>query len=374
MTPIVAVLREITTQDSDLDIRVWCDDTFASQAKRIIHSYDSTVRVDKIRAGKLRRYHHLTALQHFTIPSVIFPNIRDMLLVLIGTVQSIIKLIVWRPDVVFTKGGYVCLPVGWAAALLRIPLVVHDSDAHPGLTNRLLAKFAAVIATGAPLEYYSYPKNKSVYVGTPIDAAFKKVDKDEQQKLKTELGVSTNRPLVVVTGGGLGARIINDAIVLHLNQYLRVADVILISGNDQYDELRAITPTNDPRFQLHGFVSKNMREMLAAADVVITRAGATTLLELAGLAKPTILVPNGRLTGGHQLKNAKVYSDADAAVIVDDERFAQSDDTSLFDAAYRVLSDKALQKTLAKNIYSFAKPHAASDMAKIVLKAAKKHS
>lgn len=372
MTPIVAVLREASTLDAHLEVRVWCDFKFSPQAKRIIHGYDGSVRVDTIVAGKLRRYHHLSLLQHLTIPSVIFPNIRDVIFVIIGTLQSIIKLLIWRPDVVFTKGGYVCLPVGWAAALLRIPLVVHDSDAHPGLTNRLLARFATTIATGAPLEYYSYPKSKSVYVGTPIDASFHRVSKAEQRDLKVALNVNPDRPLIVVTGGGLGARIINDAVARQLNEYLAIADLILISGNDQYDELRATTPANDARFQLHGFVSKNMREMLAAADVVIARAGATTLLELAGLGKPTILVPNGRLTGGHQLKNAKVYSDAHAVVVVNDEQFADSEDTSLLDATHRVLNDTSLQVTLAQNIYAFAKPQAAHDMAKIILKAAKK--
>ncbi len=291
---------------------------------------------------------------------------------IIGTIQSIAKLLVWRPDVVFTKGGYVCLPVGWAAGLLRIPLIVHDSDAHPGLTNRLLARSAKTIATGAPLEYYSYPKSKTVYVGTPISASFVQVSRDTQINLKKELGVDPTRPLLVVTGGGLGARMINDMIVLHLGQYLKLADVILISGSDQYDELRAITPHEDPRFQLHGFVSKNMREMLSAADVVIARAGASTLLELAALAKPTVLVPNGRLTGGHQLKNAKVYSDKNAVIVVNDEAFKNTNDKTLFEATRRAVTDTALQKTLSRNIHTFAKPDAAHDMARIILKAAKK--
>ena len=289
-----------------------------------------------------------------------------------GTIQSIFKLLLWRPDVVFTKGGYVCLPVGWAASFLRIPLVIHDSDAHPGLTNRLLAKAAKTIATGAPLEYYSYPPSKSVYVGTPISASFVPVSIEQQRQLKYELGVDSHRPLVVITGGGLGARMINDMVVLHLERYLEMTDVILVSGSDQYDELNAITPHDDKRFQLHGFVSKNMREMLSAADVVIARAGATTLLELAALAKPTVLVPNGRLTGGHQLKNAKVYSDKDAVLVVDDERFKDTDDVSLYTAVERVLTDSSLRRTLTKNIHTFAKPDAAKDMAKIIIKAAQK--
>lgn len=335
--------------------------------------YDDSIRTDTIVAGKLRRYHHLTFLQHLTIPSVLWPNVRDMFLVLAGVLQSIVKLVFWRPDVVFTKGGYVCLPVGWAARLLRIPLVIHDSDAHPGLTNRLLARHATTIATGAPLEYYNYPASKTQYVGIPIAASFRPYTENERQRLKRELGFSEDRPLIVVTGGGLGAKILNDEVAVHLQAILKMTNVILISGSEQYDELRAITPQDDPRYQLHAFVSKGMAEMLAAADVVVSRAGATTLLELAALAKPTILVPNGRLTGGHQLKNAKVYSDKNAVIVVNDEHFGSADNHELTDALELILGQPQLQKQLSSAIHAFAKPNAAQDVAKLVVKAAKKH-
>ena len=115
-----------------------------------MHSYDESINVSKISAGKFRRYNHLNFWQHLMIPSIVFPNIRDLFLIIAGFFQSFFKLIFWRPDVIFIKGGYVCLPVGVAAHLLRIPFVIHDSDAHPGLTNRILSKYATKIATGAP--------------------------------------------------------------------------------------------------------------------------------------------------------------------------------------------------------------------------------
>ena len=370
VTPVVAVLREIKTKRPEAEIRFWCDRKFAPQAKSILNEFDRSVRVDTILAGKLRRYHHLTFLQHFTIPSVVFPNIRDFVLVLLGTVQSLFKLIVWRPDVVFTKGGYVCLPVGWAASLLRIPLIVHDSDAHPGLTNRLLARHATRIATGAPLEYYNYPKSKSHYVGIPIAEAFQPTSITKRAELKRQIGADPHRPMIVITGGGLGARMLNDAVAFHLQTLMKLGTVILLSGADQYDELRAITPQDDPRFQLHAFISHGMADVLGAADVVVSRAGATTLLELAALAKPTVLAPNGRLTGGHQLKNAKVYNDKGAVIVVDDEQFENPDDTSLVTAITSVVTDPVLQETLSKNIHTFAKPNAARDVADMILKAA----
>ena len=374
VTPVVAVLRSIKTTHSSVEIQFWCDRAFAPQASTIIAHFDPDIHVDTVIAGKLRRYHHLSFLQHIIIPSVFWPNIRDMFLVLCGVVQSIVKLIRWRPDVVFTKGGYVCLPVGWAAWLLRIPLVIHDSDAHPGLTNRLLARHAAAIATGAPLEYYPYPAKKTTYVGIPIGEAFRPYTPSERAACKHALGFSGDRSLVVVTGGGLGVKVLNDEVVLHLDQLLSFTDVVLLSGADQYDELRALTPEHDERFQLHAFISTGMAELLAAADVVVSRAGATTLLELAALAKPTVLVPNGRLTGGHQLKNAKVYSDKGAVIVVDDEQFGSDRHSVLVEAIHSVVTDVDLQKVLAAHIHHFARPHAADEVAAMIIKAAKKHT
>lgn len=352
-------------------MRFWCDRNFAPQAKSIIGHFDEKLPVGTVISGKLRRYHHLTLAQHLLIPSVVLPNIRDLFLVMAGTVQSIIKLLLWRPDVVFSKGGFVCLPVGWAAALLRIPIVIHDSDAHPGLTSRLLARYATYIATGAPLEYYSYPAAKSSYVGVPVSSDFKPFTDTQRTAAKQQLAVDPTRPLVVITGGGLGARRINDAVMLNLQQLLDIATIILISGNDQYTEIAALTPQDDARFQLHAFVAKDMALMMGAADVVVSRAGQTTILELAALATPTILVPNGRLTGGHQLKNAKVYHDKDAVLIADENKF-ESDPDELLEPIRRLVSDDALRARLSKNIHTFARPAAAADVASLIMRASKK--
>ncbi len=166
--------------------------------------FDKNVQVQRVLSGKLRRYHHLTWWQHFTIPSVLFPNIIDVFFIVFGTMQSIVKLVLWRPNVIFAKGGAVCVPIGVAAKLLHIPIVIHDSDAHPGLTNQILSKWAVAIGTGAPLEYYSYPKAKAQYVGTPVDEAFKPLSDAQRQVQKTRLGFDPKKPLMVVTGGGLG--------------------------------------------------------------------------------------------------------------------------------------------------------------------------
>jgi UDP-N-acetylglucosamine--N-acetylmuramyl-(pentapeptide) pyrophosphoryl-undecaprenol N-acetylglucosamine transferase len=336
-----------------------------------MHHFDDSIPVETIFSGKLRRYHDLPLWRQLLRPvSIVLPNIRDAFLIGVGFVQSIAKLRSWKPDVVFTKGGFVCLPVGMAAKMLKIPLVIHDSDAHPGLTNRVLAKWATRIATGAPLKFYPYPKAISRYVGIPVNEEFVPFDNAQRQKLKEKLGFDSKRPLIVVTGGGLGARRINDAVAKRLNELLGMASLVLISGTAQYDELRATTPEDDPRYQLHAFVSTGMARLLGAADVVVTRAGATTILELAALAKPTILVPNGFLTGGHQLKNAQVYAENGAVEVIDDHEL-YANPQLLVDTLTSLLANPAHLAEMGKKFHQFARPTAASDMADLVFEAAK---
>lgn len=367
VTPVVAVIAELQKQRSSTEVRFWCDKHFAPQAKKIISAYDDSLPVQTVVSGKFRRYSHLTKLQHLTIPSVIFPNIRDALFVGVGILQSIVRLIVWRPNVVFAKGGYVCLPVGIAAWLLRIPLVIHDSDAHAGLTNRLLAPFAKRIGTGVPLENYAYPPEKSVYVGVPISSEFTPLSEPQKQRVKKAMGFDASRPLVVCVGGGLGSKKLNDAVAQHLSDLLTVSNVVLVSGAAQYDELRSMTPENDPRFILKDFVSKGMPQLLGAADVVISRAGATFLLELAALSVPTILVPGKQMVW--QLKHAKVFADAKAVLLLDEGRFDDPEDKSLLLAVKKVLADDSLRTRLAHNLHNQARPHAARDMATMIMRA-----
>ena len=369
VTPVVAVFREIKSRRPKAEIRFWCDFKFSDQARSLLNDFDPTTRLDRIVSGKLRRYHHLTVFRQLVWPKLVLLNIRDSFLVGIGFIQSIYKLLVWRPDVIFAKGGYVCLPVGLAAKILGIPLVIHDSDAYPGLTSRILSKWAVSIATGAPLENYDYPTNISRYIGIPISAEFHLMSQDERVSAKKKWDVDRNKPLIVITGGGLGAKRINDAVVEVLPQLTRICSVILVGGTLQYDELRALTPQNNESFQLYPFISEGMASLLGAADIVIARAGATTILELAALHKPTILIPNAKLTGGHQIKNAQVYTRTKAVEILDEGTVVDKPDL-LVESVSNLLTDKARLSKLANNIADFARPQAASDMVDMIIDAA----
>lgn len=349
-------------KSSDVELKFWCDYKFGPKAKTIFSKFDETIPVEFLLAGKFRRYHGLGIWHQFR-PSILFANIIDLFRVIGGFFQSIVKLALWRPDVIFIKGGFVCLPVGYAARLLRIPLVLHDSDAHPGLTNRLLAPFAVKVATGAPLNYYNYPPEKAVYVGIPVSEQFRVYTTEEQRLLKVQLGFDPDKPLVVVTGGGLGAVRINNSVVAERNEILKQSSLFLISGTDQYEELSKLKAVNG--WRLEPFIHQGMAEVLAASDIVVARAGATTLLELASLHKPTIIVPNGILTAGHQLKNAKVYQDSFAAIVVTEKELSTKG--VLTKKINDLLNTPNLRKDLGHNFGKFARPDAAKQVANILL-------
>lgn len=363
VTPIVAILRELRRDNPNVEVRFWCDKHYAPQARRIMEDYDRSINVRTVASGKFRRYHHLTKLQHLTIPSVVFPNLRDLFLVLFGVVQSIFRMVLWRPDVVFANGGYVCLPVGWAAWLLRIPLVIHDADAVPGLTNRLLAPLAKRIGTGLSLDHFDYDKSKAQYVGVAIDPAYKQVNETEKKAFKKALGFDPNRPLVVVTGGGQGSRQINDAVAYHLKELLEQTNVLILSGAAHYDELFSLTPQNDPRYQLKDFVP-GLPKVFGAADIVISRAGATALLELAAMAMPTIVVPSKRLVW--QVEHVKLFVQEKAVLALDEDKFEDPKDRSLVNAVNQLLENDSYRKKLGANLHKMARPHAARDMAYVI--------
>ncbi len=327
------------------------------------------MRVRKLSAGKLRRYTNygfLDYLQHF---GDLLRNFSDMFKVFAGIWQSFWRFVFSRPNIVFLKGGYVCLPVGIAARMLKIPYVIHDSDAAPGLTNRVLAGHAAKIATGMPLEFYKYPKGKAVWTGIPISSDFVAVDADGQKAAKIGLGFDGKRPLVLVTGGSLGASHINDAILAIYDELVKVADVVLISGKANFEELRERAPKDREHFRLLDFTNE-LAKYCAAADVVVSRAGASTLAELASMEKAVVLVPNHKLPGFHQVKNADSYKEAGAALVVYDSEEGV-DGEKLREAIFELLDDSALRAKLAENLAKTAKADAAAELAKIVLSVAK---
>jgi UDP-N-acetylglucosamine--N-acetylmuramyl-(pentapeptide) pyrophosphoryl-undecaprenol N-acetylglucosamine transferase len=340
-----------------------CDKGFLEQSRGIMAHATVPVVVKTITAGKLRRYAHMSRLRQLLTPSIVGKNIIDSFKIGIGFVQSVALLRREKPDVIFAKGGFVCLPLGAAAHMLRVPLVIHDSDTRAGLTNRVLARWASSIATGFPVEYYPYNPQITQYVGVPIDQNFVLTSKSEQARAKEMLGFHRETPLIVVTGGGLGAKSINDAMAsIHSSIMAQGWNVYHITGKSHYEAVRREIDES-MSYTLAPFVYKDMHVILGAADVVVARGSATFIQELAGLGKAAILIPARHL--GDQLKNAVMYEKAGAAVTLRDDE-VQANPSVLFNHLSTLLNDKKRRAELAAALHSFARPDAARDVAQMI--------
>jgi UDP-N-acetylglucosamine--N-acetylmuramyl-(pentapeptide) pyrophosphoryl-undecaprenol N-acetylglucosamine transferase len=326
-------------------------------------------------AGKFRRYHGQSLVAHLADVKTLSLNTRDLFRVVRGlhAAEKLIKQI--KPDVVFSKGGYVAVPVGIAAQLHRIPIITHDSDSVPGLANRIIGRWAKVHATGMPASYYKYPPDSLAYIGTPVDERIKPVTPNMQASYKKQLGVPVNEPLLLAAGGGQGAQQINDLMLaavpelLAANPKLHVVHIVGIGMAGQMSEQRIketyakVLPEKDlKRLTTLGFTS-DFYQYSGAADLIITRAGASAMAEFAMQAKACVVVPSSVLAGGHQIKNAQALKDAGAAEVLP----ADTSTEQLLRVTSSLLKKPARRSELAAKLSSMAKPGAARDLASIIL-------
>ena len=343
------------------------------------------IRVRRISAGKFHRYASWKWKDYFryfgvVLKDLIWGNIKGLFGFMSGLVQSFWRLLSRkkRPDVIFLKGGYVCLPVGMVARRLKIPYVVHESDAVPGLANRLLMKNATVVAKGWRGEEEAQKDGQilEVYTGIPVAAEFQPVSEAQQRKLKESFGFNPDEPLLVVTGGSQCALDINEAVRVILPQLLDITGVGFVAGRKYYEEVVDLKKYEDwekaklkSNFRMWEFNSA-MHELLGAADVVISRAGATTIAELAALEKAVILVPYERLPGGHQMKNARDLGKSEAVLVVENERMVARP-VRLLEKVESLVKSKRERQKLARNLHEQAVPDAASRLATILIDVAK---
>lgn len=306
-----------------------------------------------INAGKYRRYYGQKWFDKLFDVKRIALNIRDLFKLLIGIIESIWIIIRMKPDVIFIKGGYVGVPVGFAARMLRIPYVTHDSDATAGLTNRLIAGKARANAVGMPPENYPYPKEKTFYVGVPVVDDFKQISHETRLKKRRELDLKKSDFLLLVTGGSNGAirldNIVHSSIKNLLEKYPRL-NIVHQVGKDN-EQLYGDYPAHlHSRIRVASFL-KPLYEYLSAADTIIARAGATTVTEIALQKKPLIIVPNPYLAGGHQMKNAKIYEEKKAALVVN-EHLALKNPAAISDAIELFIDDSHSALAYADRLYS----------------------
>jgi len=241
-----------------------------------------------IDAGKLRRYFD-------------WQNFIDIFRVGLGFIQSLWLMFDLRPELVFSKGGFVSTPVVWAAWLFRIPVIIHESDSTPGLANRLALPFANKICYSFPETIEHLPGEKAIYTGIPVREDLLHGNADLGREL---VQFKTGKPVLLVIGGSLGSEIINQTVRNALEDLLTAFNVIHICGSGRMQE----TLTHYEGYRQFEYLHDQLKHVLAITDLVISRAGATMLFELLALKKPALLIPLSlKASRGDQILNARSF-------------------------------------------------------------------
>ena len=338
------------------------------------------IRVRRVLAGKFHRYANWSFKDYFThfditLKDLILGNILGFLGFLGGLFMTFFRLVKKssRPNVIFLKGGYVCLPVGLIARLFKIPYIIHESDVVAGLANRLLMRKAKKVAFGMPIPDEMKEKHPNyVWTGIPVGPEFKPVSPSKQLSLKKAFSFNPEKPLVVIIGGSQGSENLNEVTRVILPELLKFTSVGLVAGRKHYENMVDLKKYEnwdkaslESNFRMWEF-NTTMDELMGAADVVVSRAGATTIAELAGLKKAVILVPFERLPGSHQVKNAERLKNAQAAAMISDMEMVKKPEL-LLDEIRRLIRSPRIRADMADNLAKEARSDAAKRLAELIL-------
>lgn len=327
--PIVAVIEQIKKRQIDY-LYVGSN----GLEKTIAHS--NRLNFQSLPVGKWRGYFD-------------FRNFLDLFKTFFGLIKAYFIIKKFCPDIVFAKGGFVTFPVLFWVKKMRIPLIIHESDSIPGRANQWAGSFAKKICVGFPVTVYKdFFNEKLVYTGIPLREAF--LNKE------TKTGA---RQAILITGGSLGSRKINE-------ELLKIMPIL----TQKYEIYHQLGEQNllqsefaNEHYHTFGFAD-NLAEIMSKADLVISRSGATTLSEIAILAKPAILIPYPYAAHDHQKANAKIFSESNAAIVVEEKELSEN---ILLEKINRIMTDSQTRKTLVENVRKFAKPQAAREILEIIL-------
>lgn len=294
VTPNIALFPKLRSMGYDIHYI----GSYEGIEKKLIEDY--RIPYYGISTGKLRRYFDIK-------------NFSDPFRVMKGFVEARKILKTLRPDIVFSKGGFVSVPVVRAAAMQKIPCIIHESDMTPGLANNLCIPVAQKICCNFPETLQSLPAEKAILTGSPIRNELTKGDK---QKGLEMCGFTTAKPVIMVIGGSLGAAEVNKLVREALPKLLEDFQIVHICGKDKIDNLLLKTDG----YKQFEFVKDALKDLFAMADIVISRAGANAICELLTLRKPNLLIPlPAHASRGDQILNAKSFEAQGFSMVADED-------------------------------------------------------
>lgn len=253
-----------------------------------------------IASGKLRRYF---SLQNFTDPFRVLKGF--------GEANKLIKKL--KPDVIFSKGGFVSVPVVIAGKRNHVPVIIHESDMTPGLANKLSFPSAEKVCCNFPETLKSLPENKAVLTGSPIRQELLSGDREKARKF---CGFENDKPVILIIGGSLGAAAVNDAVRKILPELLKEFNVIHLCGKSKLDT----SLTNLEGYAQFEYIQDELKDLFALTDIVISRAGANAICELLALRKPNLLIPlSASASRGDQILNARSFERQGFSLVLEEE-------------------------------------------------------
>jgi len=315
------------------------------------------IRTSHVLTGKWRRYFSLA-------------NLWDAIKLPIGIVQALVKVLIFMPDVVFSKGGYSSVPAVVAARIFWIPIVVHESDAIPGRANRFMEHLADVIAISYQMTADYTNPTKTIFAGNPVR---ENLLGGEVAKAKVALGIKSGKPVLLVLGGSQGAKKINEVIIKILPRLLATYEVIHQSGEKNFEETKELAGQAGVKpgregYHLYPFLSDSgdlMKHALTAADLILSRAGATAIAEIAAYGKPSILIPLQGSANDHQLHNAFEVAKTGGAMALKEENLTPE---LLLGKIDILMNDAPLRKAMGEKARGYHHADAAQIIAGAVLK------
>lgn len=290
--PLLSVIDEIKKRDPDAEFLFLGPKSDFNDTLR-----EKGIEVREINAGKFRRYLSLE-------------NFLDIFKVLVGTDEALIYILGFKPDVVFSKGGFASVPAVFAAWLIKLPVLTHESDTVPGLANRFIGRCAAKIFVGFPEAEKHFPKHKVIVSGNPIRADLGQGDRDRAQRFFT---LRENLPVLLVFGGSQGAYRINELLLRSLDRVLEKFQVIHICGKNNIEEVQEevakLQLAHKGRYKAYPYLDEEMKDAFAFADFAVSRAGAGSLSEIVALQKPSLIIPLPSAANDHQYHNARYFAE-----------------------------------------------------------------
>ncbi|MGC8776273.1 MAG: UDP-N-acetylglucosamine--N-acetylmuramyl-(pentapeptide) pyrophosphoryl-undecaprenol N-acetylglucosamine transferase [Minisyncoccia bacterium] len=324
------------------------------------------VKIIYIISGKIRRYFS-------------FLNFLDFFKILFSFLSALIKMLFIMPDVIFSKGGPGALPVVFAGWFYRIPVIIHESDAFPGLTNLLSARFSKRIALGFEEAKKYFPLSKTAVVGNPIrfEILSQKID---SKIAKQNLGFNPDFPLMLVVGGSQGAQKINELILISLEKLLPITQVLHQTGEANFLEVQKLSRAailslpveveKKSRYEAVPFLNNEKIGLaLSAADLIVSRAGAGSIFEIAAFEKPSIIIPIFESANDHQRLNAYAYANTGAAVVIEEDNLLSS---IFLNQVKLILTDKNIYQKMTEAAKKFSKTEAAQIIALEIIRLASK--